>query len=100
MSKCSALVNSREISKLAITYAEIDQEVKEKDRKKNAAVVIQSIWRGVLTRRKTKIMLKGFTQFQKLYRQKLQVSILIKEFKSNYLFYFTTFKYQRLFLQK
>ena len=76
MSKCSALVNSREISKLAITYAEIDQDMKEKNIKKNAAVVIQSLWRGVLTRRKANVMLKGFTQLQKLYRQKLQVCVL------------------------
>ena len=76
MSKCSALVNSREISKLAISYVEIDQHMKEKDLKKNAAVVIQSVWRGVLTRRKTNVMLTGFTQLQKLYRQKLQVCAL------------------------
>ena len=56
-------------------YVEIHQEVKEKEDKKNAAIKIQSFWRGVLTRRKTQIMLKGFKKFQILYREKLQVSI-------------------------
>ena len=56
-------------------YTEIHQEVKENDDKKNAAIKIQSFWRGVLTRRKTKVMLKGFRKFQVLYRDKLQVNI-------------------------
>ena len=56
-------------------YVEIHQEVKEKEDKKNAAIKIQSYWRGVLTRRKTGVMLKGFRKFQILYREKLQVSI-------------------------
>ena len=56
-------------------YVEIHQEVKEKEDKKNAAIKIQAFWKGVLTRRKTQIMLKGFRKFQTLYREKLQVSI-------------------------
>ena len=76
LTKCSALVNSREIAKLSIMFSEIHHEIKEKDDKKNAAIKIQSFWRGVLTRRKTKIMLKGFRKFQILYREKLQVSIM------------------------
>ena len=54
-------------------YIEIDEDVKEVAFRNNAAITIQSVWRGVLTRRKSKVMLKGFTQLQKLYRQKLQV---------------------------
>ena len=62
-------------------FSEIYQEIKEKDDKKNAAIKIQSFWRGVLTRRKTKIMLKGFRKFQILYREKLQVSIMLTQFQ-------------------
>ena len=62
-------------------FSEIHQEIKEKDDKKNAAIKIQSFWRGVLTRRKTKIMLKGFRKFQILYREKLQVSIMLTQFQ-------------------
>ena len=47
-------------------FSEIHHEIKEKDDKKNAAIKIQSFWRGVLTRRKTKIMLKGFRKLNAL----------------------------------
>ena len=62
-------------------FSEIYQEIKEKDDKKNAAIKIQSFWRGVLTRRKTITMLKGFRKFQILYREKLQVRILLTNFQ-------------------
>ena len=68
-------------------FSEIHQEIKEKDDKKNAAIKIQSFWRGVLTRRKTKIMLKGFRKFQILYREKLQVSIMLTQFQIPLSFY-------------
>ena len=54
-------------------YIEIDEGVKEVAFRNNAAITIQSVWRGVLTRRKSKVMLKGFTELQKLFREKLQV---------------------------
>ena len=56
-----------------MVYIEMDQDIKDSSFRRRAAIAIQSAWRGVLTRRKTKIMLKGFTELQKLYRQKLQV---------------------------
>ena len=71
-------MNSREISKLAMVYIEIDQDIKEETSRRRAVIAIQSTWRGVLIRRKTKIMLNGFTELQKLYRQKLQVCISMK----------------------
>ena len=54
-------------------YIDIDHDMKEADSKRNAAIVIQSTWRGFLVRGRTKAMLTGFIKLQKLYRQKLQV---------------------------
>ena len=66
-------MNSREISKLAMTYSEIDQALNDINARKNSAITLQATWRGILARRKTKKMQKGFMKLQKLYRERLQV---------------------------
>ena len=66
-------MNSREISKLAMMYSEIDEALKDIRTRKNAAITLQATWRGILARRNAKTMLKGFMELQKLYRERLQV---------------------------
>ena len=66
-------MNSREISKLAMMYSELDQALKDINARKNAAITLQAAWRGILARRKAKKMLKGFMKLQKIYRERLQV---------------------------
>ena len=71
-------MNSREISKLAMMYSEIHQALKDINARKNAAITLQATWRGILARRKTKKMLKGFMELQKLYRERLQVDHFLR----------------------
>ena len=54
-------------------YSEIDQALNDIKARKNAAITLQAAWRGILARRKTKKMLKGFMELQKLYRERIQV---------------------------
>ena len=59
-------------------YSEIHQALKDINARKNAAITLQATWRGILARRKTKKMLKGFMELQKLYRERLQVDHFLR----------------------
>ncbi len=65
-------MNSRDISKLAMTLIGEEERLREIELKSAACVVIQSAWRGQLTRRKWLVMKRGFEAMQKLYRKRLQ----------------------------
>ena len=69
MSRCSELVEGeRDLARLAMVLGAETARQKETLARLRAAVVLQATWRAVLTRRKFKVMLKGFKALQKLCR--------------------------------
>ena len=69
MTRCSELVEGeRDLARLAMVLGAETARQKETLSRLRAAVVLQATWRAVLTRRKFKVMLKGFKALQKLYR--------------------------------
>ena len=69
MSRCSELVEGeRDLARLAMVLGAETARQKETLARLRAAVLLQATWRAVLTRRKFKVMLKGFKALQKLHR--------------------------------
>ena len=64
-------MNNRELSKIAINFIEIQDELRDNGAMINAAIVLQSSWRSVLARRRWKKMKTGFCKLQVLYKKKL-----------------------------
>ena len=69
MTRCSELMEEeRELARLALVLGGELVRQQEALARLRAATVFQATWRAVLTRRKFKVMLKGFQKLQKLYR--------------------------------
>ena len=69
MTRCSELMGEeRELARLALVLGGESIRQQEDLARLRATIVIQAAWRALLTRRKLKVMLKGFKTLQKLYR--------------------------------
>jgi len=73
LGKCASLLPAsdqanRDLTKMALFFSEVHDEIQVIAVKTRAAIVLQSTWRGVLERRKYRKMIKGFTRLQRRFR--------------------------------
>lgn len=69
MTRCSELAKEeRELARLALVLGGESVRQQEELASLRAAIVFQATWKAVVTRRKFKVMLKGFKKLQMLYR--------------------------------
>ena len=69
MTRCSELMEEeRELARLALVLGGESIRQQEALARQRSAVVLQATWRAVLTRRRFKVMQRGFKKLQNLYR--------------------------------